>query len=182
MKIIKTSIPDLVEIEPTIFGDSRGYFFSPYHKEQFHANGITAEFMQDNQSQSSKGVLRGLHFQNPPFAQGKLVRVINGAVMDVAVDIRKGSPTYGQHHCVLLTEENKKMFWVPEGFAHGFVTLEDHTVFSYKCSGLYHPESEGSLLWNDSDLNIDWGVENPQLSEKDKMAPTFKEFQSEFEF
>lgn len=182
MKIIKTSIPDLVEIEPTIFGDSRGYFFIPYHKEQFHENGITVDFQQDNQSQSSKGVLRGLHFQKPPHAQGKLVRVITGAVLDVAVDIRKGSPTYGKHHSVLLTEENKKMFWVPEGFAHGFVTLEDNTVFSYKCTGLYHPASEGSVLWNDKDLNIDWGVEDPQLSGKDKIAPTFEELQTEFIF
>ena len=139
-------------------------------------------FKQDNQSKSSKGVLRGLHFQKPPYAQGKLVRVITGAVMDVAVDIRKGSPTYGQHHSVVLTEENKKMFWVPEGFAHGFVTLEDHTIFSYKCTGLYNPEAEGSILWNDDELKIDWGIENPQLSAKDKIAPNFKDLITEFTY
>lgn len=182
MKIIKTAIPDLVEIEPTVFGDSRGYFYSPYHKEEFHKNGITVDFMQDNQSKSSKGVLRGLHFQKPPFAQGKLVRVIHGSVLDVAVDIRKGSPTYGQHHSVVLTGENMKMFWVPEGFAHGFATLEDDTVFSYKCTNLYNPSSEGSVFWNDEDLNIDWGIEDPQLSGKDKIAPSFKELQTEFIF
>lgn len=182
MKIIKTAIPDLVEIEPTVFGDSRGYFFVPHHHLDFVKNGLDLNFVQDNESMSSKGVLRGLHFQKPPYAQGKLVRVVSGAVMDVAVDIRKGSPTYGQHHSVILTGENKKMFWVPEGFAHGFITLEDNTVFSYKCTNYYHPESEGSVLWNDKDLNIDWGIKDPKLSEKDEIAPTFKELQTEFVF
>lgn len=182
MKIIKTAIPDLVEIEPTVFGDSRGYFFVPHHHLDFVNNGLDLNFVQDNESMSSKGVLRGLHFQKPPYAQGKLVRVVSGAVMDVAVDIRKGSPTYGQHHSVILTGENKKMFWVPEGFAHGFITLEDNTVFSYKCTNYYHPESEGSVLWNDKDLNIDWGIKDPKLSEKDEIAPTFKELQTEFVF
>jgi dTDP-4-dehydrorhamnose 3,5-epimerase len=182
MNIIETSIPDLIEIEPTVFGDSRGYFYESYNAQTFASHGLDMVFTQDNQSLSSKGVLRGLHFQNPPHAQGKLVRVISGAVLDVALDIRKGSPTYGKYHKVLLSEENKKMFWVPAGFAHGFLTLEDNTVFSYKCTNYYNKESEGSVLWNDADLNIDWGIENPSLSEKDRMAPSFKELQTEFTY
>ncbi len=182
MKIIHTHIPDLVEIEPQIFGDARGYFFEPYNQEKFHAAGITADFVQDNQSLSNKGVLRGLHFQNPPFAQGKLVRVISGAVLDVALDIRIGSPTYGQHYKVLLTAENKKSFWVPPGFAHGFLTLKDNTIFSYKCTNLYNKEAEGSVHWNDPALGIDWEVENPLLSEKDKEAPSFAELKSKFNY
>ena len=136
--------------------------------------------MQDNQSLSQKGVLRGLHFQNPPFAQGKLVRVIQGSVLDVAVDIRANSPTYGQHISVLLSGENKTIFWIPPGFAHGFVTLEDNTIFTYKCTGVYNKESEGALMWNDPGLNINWGVESPLVSEKDQEAASFKSFQSRF--
>jgi dTDP-4-dehydrorhamnose 3,5-epimerase len=182
MKIIPTHIPDLVEIEPTVFGDARGYFFESYNKEAFHALGITDEFVQDNQSLSNKGVLRGLHFQNPPYAQGKLVRVITGAVLDIALDIRLGSPTYGEHHKVLLTAENKKMFWVPPGFAHGFVTLEDNTIFSYKCTNLYNKEAEGSVLWNDPALQIDWKIEAPLLSAKDVEAPRFDTLKSNFHY
>lgn len=182
MKVIHTHIPDLIEIEPQIFGDARGYFFEPYNKERFHAKGITHEFVQDNQSLSNKGVLRGLHFQNPPFTQGKLVRVINGAVLDIALDIRLGSPTYGQHHKVLLTAENKKSFWVPPGFAHGFLTLEDNTIFSYKCTNLYNQAAEGSVYWNDPALGIDWEIENPLLSEKDKDAPAFADLRSKFNY
>lgn len=182
MNVIKTEIPGLVEIEPAVYGDSRGYFFVPYQKDVFANIGLDMDFVQDNQSMSSKGVLRGLHFQNPPFAQGKLVRVVNGSVLDIAVDIRRNSPTYGQHHKVLLTAENKKMFWIPPGFAHGFLTLEDNTIFSYKCTEVYAPKSEGSVLWNDQELNIDWEIENPSLSEKDENAPTFSELKTEFTF
>lgn len=182
MEITPTPIKGLLEITPKVFGDDRGYFFEPYNKKAFTEAGIADDFVQDNQSLSNKGVLRGLHFQNPPYAQGKLVRVISGSVLDVAVDIRKGSPTYGQYHRVLLSGDNKKTFWVPAGFAHGFVTLEDNTIFSYKCTGLYNKESEGSILWNDADLNIDWGLENPILSEKDTISPTFAELDSNFTF
>ena len=137
-------------------------------------------FVQDNLSKSDKNVLRGLHFQAPPYAQGKLVQVIRGSVLDVAVDIRKDSPTYGQHHSVVLSEENKTQFYVPEGFAHGFVTLEDNTIFSYKCTNLYHPNTEGAIIWNDKDLEIDWQVENPIISEKDLKANPFHSFESPF--
>lgn len=182
MKIIETPIPGLLEIEPKVFGDERGYFYESYNKQAFAEVGIIEEFVQDNQSLSSRGVLRGLHFQNPPFAQGKLVRVIRGAVLDVAVDIRRNSPTYGKHYSVKLSGENKKMFWVPPGFAHGFLTLEDDTIFAYKCSNLYNKESEGSILWNDPDLRIEWGIENPAVSAKDAEAPRFNELQSNFHF
>ena len=182
MNIIETAIPGLLEIEPKVFGDSRGYFYESYNKQAFVEAGIDLEFVQDNQSLSSEGVLRGLHFQNPPYAQGKLVRVISGLVMDVAVDIRVGSPTYGQHHKVLLSGENKKMFWIPPGFAHGFLTLEDDTIFAYKCTNLYNKDSEGAVLWNDSQLNIDWGLENPLVSEKDQIAAPISELKSQFKF
>lgn len=182
MKIIETHIPGLVEVDPTVFGDERGYFFESYNKKAFTDAGITEEFVQDNQSLSAKGVLRGLHFQNPPHAQGKLVRVIKGSVLDVAVDIRKGSPTYGQYHKVLLSEENKKMFWVPPGFAHGFLTLEDNTIFAYKCTDFYNKESEGSIAWNDPQLGIDWGVDDPNVSAKDREAPGFNELNSNFQY
>jgi dTDP-4-dehydrorhamnose 3,5-epimerase len=182
MKIIETAIPDLVEIIPTVFGDHRCYFYESYNQKTFEDHNLHMTFVQDNQSLSSKGVLRGLHFQAPPFAQGKLVRVIHGSVLDVAVDIRIGSPTYGQHHGVILSGENKKMFWVPEGFAHGFATLEDNTVFCYKCTNYYHKESEGSVLWNDPELNIDWNVDNPKLSDKDEAGELLKDFKSPFTF
>jgi len=174
MKIINTSIPDLKILEPAVFADDRGYFFESYSYEKLKDLGIDKVFVQDNESKSQKGVLRGLHFQNPPYAQAKLVRVVKGAVLDVAVDIRKDSPTYGQHVCVELSEQNKRMFYIPEGFAHGFLTLEDDTIFTYKCSAYYNKESEGSLLWSDETLNIDWGIDNPILSEKDKAAPSLR--------
>ena len=180
MEVIKTNIPDLYIVKPKVFEDHRGYFFESYNKELFLGNGIDQNFVQDNESKSSKGVLRGLHFQTPPFAQGKLVRVMQGSVLDVAVDIRKHSPTYGKWASVELTQDNKWMYWVPPGFAHGFVTLEDNTVFFYKCTNVYNKESEGSILWNDSDLNIDWQVENPILSDKDTTSPLFKDFISPF--
>jgi dTDP-4-dehydrorhamnose 3,5-epimerase len=181
MKIIDTKIPDLKIIEPSVFSDDRGFFFESYSYQKLKDLGIDKVFVQDNESKSQKGVLRGLHFQNPPFAQAKLVRVVCGAVLDVAVDIRKNSPTYGQHVCVELSEQNKRMFYVPEGFAHGFLVLENNTVFSYKCSQFYNKNSEGSLLWNDETLNIEWGFEHPILSDKDKNAPKFSEFSSLFQ-
>lgn len=180
MNVLETSIPGLLEIDPEVFGDDRGYFYESYNKKSFVEAGIVDEFVQDNQSFSAKNVLRGLHFQDPPHAQGKLVRVVTGAVLDVAVDIRRGSPTYGKHHKVLLTEKNKRMFWIPAGFAHGFLTLEDNTIFSYKCTSLYNKESEGSVLWNDPELKIDWGVENPIISEKDRLAEPLSALRSKF--
>ena len=180
MEIIKTSIEGLLIIKPDVFKDERGYFFESYNKERFTKEGLTMNFVQDNESKSSKGVLRGLHFQKPPYAQGKLVRVVKGSVMDVAVDLRKDSPTYGKWESVVLSEDNKLLFWIPEGFAHGFVTLEDDTIFNYKCTNVYNKESEGSLLWNDPDINIDWNIENPILSEKDKVSPLFKNFETPF--
>ena len=180
MDIIKTPIQGLLLIQPKVFGDERGYFLESWSKKSYQKIGLDIDFVQDNQSLSQKGVLRGLHFQNPPFAQGKLVRVIKGAVVDIAVDIRKESVTYGRHFCVKLSEENKKIFWIPPGFAHGFVALEDDTIFSYKCTDIYNKDSEGSLLWNDPDLNIHWGVQNPLVSEKDIVAGSFKNFKSQF--
>ncbi len=180
MEIVETRIPDLYIVKPAVFKDNRGYFFESYNKEAFLRSGIDQNFVQDNESKSAKGVLRGLHFQKPPFAQGKLVRVIKGAVRDVAVDLRKSSPTYGQWASIDLTEDNKWMYWVPPGFAHGFVTLEDNTVFFYKCTNVYNKASEGAIRWNDPDLNIDWGVDTPLLSDKDKIAPLFSDFETPF--
>jgi dTDP-4-dehydrorhamnose 3,5-epimerase len=180
MELIETKIKDLLIIKPKVFADSRGYFFESYNADVFKQNNITLNFVQDNQSLSSTGVLRGLHFQAPPFDQGKLVRVITGAVLDIAVDIRKDSPTYGEHIAIELTEENKSMFYIPPGFAHGFLTLRDNTIFSYKCTNIYNKLSEGCVLWNDTDLNINWNVANPILSEKDLVGTPFKEFNSPF--
>jgi len=180
MEIIKTSIEGLLIIKPNIFGDNRGSFFESWSKEAYQNIGLDMDFVQDNQSLSQKGVLRGLHFQNPPYAQGKLVRVIKGLVIDVAVDIRQNSPTYGKHFAVELSEENKTIFWIPPGFAHGFIALEDDTIFAYKCTEVYNKESEGALVWNDIDLNIDWGVETPLVSEKDMVTGSFKDFKSQF--
>ena len=180
MEILKPLIKGLLVIKPKILGDNRGYFFESWSKESFAENGLDLDFIQDNQSLSSKGVLRGLHFQNPPFAQGKLVRVIKGSVLDVVVDIRKKSSTYGQHFSIELNEENKTIFWIPPGFAHGFIALENETTFSYKCTGVYNSTSEDALLWSDKDLNIDWGFINPLVSEKDLVAGNFKNFVSQF--
>ena len=180
MKFINVEIEGLVIIEPNVFEDNRGYFYESYNKEQFEKNGVEDLFLQDNLSSSKKNVLRGLHFQNPPFSQAKLIKVIQGSVLDVAVDLRKDSITYGQHYTVHLSGANKKMFYIPKGFAHGFLTLEDNTIFSYKCSNVYNKESEDSILWNDKDLNIDWGVDNPILSEKDQQSKSFNEYLSLF--
>lgn len=174
MKIIETPLDGLLIIEPTVFEDERGYFYESYNKPKFLDKGISDQFIQDNQSLSKKNVLRGLHFQNPPYAQAKLITVIKGSVLDVAVDIRKESKTYGQHYKLFLSESNKKMFYIPVGFAHGFLTLEDDTIFSYKCSNVYNKESEDSIIWNDKELGIDWGILDPIVSDKDKVAQTFK--------
>ncbi len=181
MEIVETGIKDLVIIKPRVFEDDRGYFFESYNKMNFLEKGIDVNFVQDNESRSMKNVLRGLHFQKPPYTQGKLVRVMRGSVLDVAVDLRKNSPTYGKWASIVLSDKNKWMYWVPAGFAHGFLTLEDNTVFFYKCTNIYNKESEGSLLWNDKDLNVDWGdVDSPILSGKDKVSPLFKNFISPF--
>lgn len=181
MNFIKTKIEGLYILEPKVFGDDRGYFLESFNQEVFDSN-LEDEiiFKQDNESKSSKNVLRGLHFQKPPYAQGKLVRVVKGKVLDVAVDLRKDSPTYGHYEKVELSEDNKRQFWVPAGFAHGFLTLEDDTIFSYKCTELYHPESEGGISWNDPDLNIDWGISVPILSQKDEESNFFRTFESPF--
>ncbi len=180
MEIIKTKIQDLVIIKPDVYEDERGYFFESFSEEKFMEKGLNMKFVQDNESKSGKGVLRGLHFQKPPYSQGKLVRVMNGAVLDVAVDLRKNSPTYGQWESVVLDAKNKLMYWVPEGFAHGFLTLKEDTVFFYKCTNYYNRESEGSLRWDDLSLGINWNFDNPILSEKDKIAPLFESFKSPF--
>ena len=165
----------LLIIRPRVFEDERGYFFESFRLDRMREFGVKQDFVQDNESKSQKGVLRGLHFQNPPFEQGKLVRVVKGAVLDVAVDIRRDSQTYGEWLSQELTEENKTMLWIPPGFAHGFLTLKDDTIFQYKCTNYYNKESEGSIRWNDPDLKIDWGFENPVVSEKDNAAPFFSE-------
>jgi len=180
MEITKTPIEGLLIIQPKVFGDDRGYFFESFRLDKLRENGVNLDFVQDNESMSGKGILRGLHFQNPPFAQGKLVRVIKGKVLDVAVDIRKNSRTFGKWHSIILSEENKTIFWIPPGFAHGFHSMEDNTLFQYKCTNYYNKESEGSILWNDPDLNIDWAISNPLISDKDKNVPLFKDLQSKF--
>ena len=180
MEFKKTHIPGPLVIQPKVFGDARGYFFESFSSRMFDQQGISEDFVQDNQSLSNKGILRGLHFQAPPFAQSKLIRVIKGAVLDVIVDIRRGSPTYGEHFALELNEENFSMLYIPKGFAHGFYTMEDATIFSYKCSEFYEPKSEGGIMWNDPDLKIDWGVDQPLLSEKDKNYIPFKDFKTPF--
>ena len=170
MNVIKTKLDDCVIIEPKVFGDERGFFLETFQAERYTSEaGITLPIVQDNHSRSSKSVLRGLHFQKTK-PQGKLVRVVRGQVYDVAVDIRKGSPTYGQWEGLILSEENKTQLWVPPGFAHGFVVLSDTADFEYKCTDYYDPSDEGSILWNDSDLDIPWPVDNPILSNKDASA------------
>ncbi len=180
MEISKTKIEGLIIIKPKVFSDSRGYFFESFRLDKFREMGIELDFVQDNESKSQKGVLRGLHFQDPPYEQGKLIKVVKGAVIDVAVDIRTGSPTYGQWVSHELSEYNKTMFWIPPGFAHGFLTLEDDTIFQYKCTNYFNKESEGGIRWNDPDLNIDWGTSEPSLSEKDTKSPFFRDFISNF--
>lgn len=181
-KKIKTGIDELIIIEPTVFGDDRGFFLESYSKRDFEALGINDEFVQYNHSKSKRGVLRGLHFQTKN-TQGKLVRVVSGSVLDVGVDLRHGSKTFGQWYKVLLSAENKKMYYIPKGFAHGFLTLEDDTEFQYKCTDYYTPEFDSGILWNDKDVNINWdfekyGIDENELllSEKDKIQQSLKEF------
>lgn len=180
MTVKQTGFEGLVLVLPGVLNDERGYFFESFHKEKFASLGLPVEFEQDNQSLSHKNVLRGLHFQNPPYEQGKLVRVVNGSLLDVVVDIRKNSITYGKNYSVVLNAKEQVMLWIPPGFAHGFLSLEDNTILSYKCTKVYNRESESGLLYNDADLNIVWNCENPIVSEKDKKLFNFKSFISSF--
>jgi len=177
---IPLEIPDVLVIDPKVFGDSRGFFMETYNKKDFETIGLSQEFVQDNHSKSAKGVLRGLHYQKEPAAQGKLVRCIKGSIFDVAVDIRKGSPTYGKWVSAVLSEENKKMLWVPRGFAHGFVTLENDTEVIYKVDNLYSPEDDRGILWNDPAIAIDWPVVSPSLSDKDQNQPLLENADNNF--
>ena len=182
MNVIKTPIEGLLILEPKVFRDARGYFVETYNEQRYREAGIEAHFVQDNQSCSSYGVVRGLHFQLPPYTQAKLVCCTVGRVLDVAVDLRKGSPTFGQWFGVELNEENKRQFFVPRGFAHGFSVLSDQAIFTYKCDNPYHPEADGGILLNDPDLGIDWQVpeELRILSEKDKKHPLLKDLENPF--
>lgn len=185
MEVIKTAIEDVVIIEPRVFGDARGYFFESFNAKEFaEKTGIQVVFVQDNESLSHYGVLRGLHYQQPPFAQSKLVRVVKGSVLDVAVDIRKGSPTYGQHVAVELSAENHRQFYMPKGIAHGFSVLSDEVIFQYKCDDFYAPQSEGAIAWDDPDLAIDWQlpVDKIILSEKDRHHPYLRDIVSPFNY
>ena len=183
MKVIQTEIDGVIIIEPRVFGDARGYFFESYSARDFReATGVDGNFVQDNESRSRYGVVRGLHFQKPPFAQSKLVRVVEGRVLDVAVDIRKGSPTYGKHVSVELSADNKLQFFLPKGMAHGFAVLSETAVFQYKCDEYYHPEAEGAIAWDDPTLAIDWHVNTAEalLSDKDRCHPMFNDFNTPF--
>ena len=182
MEVIKTAIDGVVIIEPRIFEDSRGYFFESFSQREFDEKVRPITFIQDNESKSSYGVMRGLHFQSPPFTQSKLVRCVKGAVLDVALDIRKGSPTFGQHVAVELTEDNHRQFFVPRGFAHGFSVLSEIAVFQYKCDEFYHPEAEGGISILDDSLSIDWHIKDKAiLSDKDTKHPLLKDFDSPFD-
>ena len=183
MEVIKTAIEGVVIIEPRIFKDARGYFFESFSQREFDEKVKPVRFVQDNESMSSYGVMRGLHFQRPPFTQSKLVRVIKGAVLDVAVDIRKNSPTYGKHVAVELTEDNHRQFFVPRGFAHGFAVLSDGAIFQYKCDNFYAPQADGGISILDGDLGIDWHIpmDKAILSEKDTKHPLLKDFDSPFD-
>lgn len=180
MKLRETGIEDLFVVETNVFPDDRGYFFESFNFQKLKDLGLEINVAQTNISKSCKGVVRGLHFQNPPHAQGKLVRVLNGSVIDVAVDLRKNSSSYGKHYSIELNDENKLALWIPVGFAHGFKTLEDDTLFCYDCTDVYNREAEGSIIWNDPDIGIDWNIENPLVSEKDGKAPLFRDFSSQF--
>lgn len=184
MNVIKTEIDGVVIIEPRIFNDQRGYFFESFSERDFCKEVREVKFVQDNESKSQYGVLRGLHFQKPPYCQSKLVRVIKGAVLDVAVDIRKGSPTFGKHVAVELTEDNHRQFFVPRGFAHGFSVLTPEVIFQYKCDNFYAPQSEGAIAWDDPDLGIDWGIPADKviLSEKDRHHPRLKDAEWLFDY
>ena len=183
MKVLTTAIDGVFIIEPRVFGDSRGYFFESYNAGDFKTQiGLEINFVQDNESSSHYGVVRGLHFQLPPFTQSKLLRCVRGRVLDVAVDIRKNSPTYGKYVTCELTEENHRQFFVPKGFAHGFCVLSENAIFQYKCDEFYHPEAEGAIAWNDPDIKIPWPInaDEIELSEKDKHHPFLKDFITPF--
>ncbi len=180
MELIKTEIEGVFIIKHGIFGDSRGFFMETYNQRHFFDVGINDQFVQDNLSKSMKGVVRGLHFQNPPFSQAKLVRVVSGSVLDVIVDLRKDSITYGKHIKIELTDTNLLSLYIPPSFAHGFACLEDNTIFSYKCSNFYKKNSEQTILWSDPLLNIDWTISNPTISDKDKQGISFESFVSPF--
>ncbi len=179
MIIENTPLQDLMLITPNVYQDDRGYFMESYNLQKLE-KAIKVKFVQDNESLSQKDVLRGLHFQVPPFAQAKLVRVIQGSILDVAVDLRKDSVTFGKYFKHIISGENKKQLFIPEGFAHGFLSLENHTILNYKCSNYYHPQSERSIIWNDSDLNIDWQINSPILAKKDQLAEKFSTFENPF--
>jgi len=174
MNVIATDIPEVLIIEPKIFGDVRGFFLETYQHERYAAHGISLPFIQDNLSRSSRGVLRGLHFQNP-MSQGKLVSVVKGSVLDVALDVRRGSPTFGRHVAVQLDDDNRRQLWVPRGFAHGFIVLSETADFAYKCDNNYSPKNEIVVRWNDPELGIAWGIDNPSLSARDAAAPLLKD-------
>ena len=182
MKFSKAIIPGIVVIEPTVLSDKRGYFLESFNKNEFEKAIGKVSFVQDNESRSSKGVLRGLHYQKPPFAQAKLVRCIEGEILDIAVDIRKDSPTYGLYHSDVLSSENKKQLFIPKGFAHGFVVLSEYAVFAYKVDNTYAPDCEAGILWNDKELGVEWGVNEKEIfiSDKDDQLPLFSEFKSPF--
>ena len=180
MEIEKTPIDGLLIIKPKVLEDERGCFYESWNKEVFSEKNLNWDFVQDNQSKSTKNVLRGLHYQISPFEQGKLVRTATGSVLDVVVDLRKNSKTFAEHFKIVLNEKDKKMLWVPPGFAHGFLVLEDNTIFVYKCTKKYHKNSERAILWNDPQLNIDWEIKNPIISAKDQKAPLFSEVDNPF--
>ncbi len=184
MEVIKSHIEGVVVLEPRIFNDDRGYFYESFSQREFEEKVCRTVFVQDNQSKSSYGVLRGLHLQKPPYAQSKLVRVVSGKVLDVAVDIRKGSPTYGEHVAVELTGENHRQLFIPRGFAHGFVVLSEEVIFQYKCDNFYSKESEMAIAWDDADLGIDWGIDPATaiLSGKDLVNGSFADFDSPFTY
>ena len=182
MKFIETEIPDVYIIEPSVFGDERGYFLESFNLEEFQENVFPIKFVQDNESKSSRGVIRGLHFQKPPYDQAKLVRCVEGMVKDVVVDIRKNSKTYGKHISVLLSGDNKRQLFVPRGFAHGFSVLSESAIFAYKVDNIYAPEHDAGILWKDKELNIQWGIEESDviISKKDSELPFFTKFVSPF--
>ncbi len=184
MPFITTDIPDLLVFEPKVFADSRGYFFESYNENIFLAQGLNIRFVQDNQSSSSYGVIRGLHYQLNPHAQTKLVRVLAGRIMDVAVDVRNGSPTYGKHFAIELSSDNKKQLLVPKGFAHGFAVLSERAEVMYKCDGFYSKESEGGFRFDDPDFNIDWQIPHDKaiISDKDQVLPNLKDIKTNFDF
>ena len=175
MRAVLTPLEGLIEIYPKVLVDNRGFFYESYHYKKLKGLGVNDLFLQDNHSYSQKGVLRGIHFQQGSSQQSKLIRVVKGSVLDVAVDLRPASPTYGKHYSTILDDKEHKLFYIPEGFGHGFLALED-TILQYKCNDYYDPAAEGGIIWNDPTLNIDWGLETPVVSEKDQKLPTFKEF------